>query len=53
MIVDRKDHLQYLSFKELLRRLYMILTEQIIALNNVYFGQKMLFKKMKNIYSML
>ena len=51
MIVDRKDHVQYLtvskSFSDDCTR---SLTEQNIASNDLYDGLKILFKKMTNMY---
>ena len=50
MTVDRKDHVQYLTVsKSYSDNCTCSLTEQNLALNNLYYGPKILFKKMKNI----
>ena len=52
MIVDRKNHVQYPSFKGYLDDCTCSLDEQNIALNDLYNIQNLLFKKM-TLYSML
>ena len=50
LTVDRKDHVQYLTVsKGYSDDCTCSLTEQNLALNNLYYGPKILFKKMKNI----
>ena len=50
MIVGRKDHVQYLTVsKSYSDDCTCSLTEQNILLNNLHYGSKILFKKMKNI----
>ena len=46
MTVDRKDHVQYLTVsKSYSDDCTCSLTEQNLALNNLYYGPKILFKK--------
>ena len=50
MIVDRKGHVQYLTVSQSYSDdCTCSLTEQNIALNDLYYGLKILFKKMKNM----
>ena len=46
MIVDRKDHVQYISYSDDSK---CSLTEQNIALNDLFYGSNVLFKNMKHI----